>query len=117
MRTNRMARPSRRGRIGPARSDSRASIPILDRVAGKEQYGSNKRGRLGPTPRIPRETSPYDMYSGKRLSDCEFVAVDLEPTGPTPGRNSIIEIGAVLVRDGVIADTLQVLVRPAESVP
>jgi DNA polymerase III subunit epsilon len=57
------------------------------------------------------------MYSGKLLSACDFVAVDLEATGPTPGRNSIIEIGAARLRAGHVVDTFQLLVRPHDPVP
>ena len=57
------------------------------------------------------------MLSGLPLSDCEFVAVDLETTGCSPGRNSIIEIGAVRMRGGAVVAEFSSLVRPADSLP
>jgi len=57
------------------------------------------------------------MLSGLPLFDCEFVAVDLETTGCTPGRNSIIEIGAVRMRDGVVVAEFSSLVRPSDFLP
>lgn len=57
------------------------------------------------------------MLSGLHLSDCEFVAVDLETTGCSPGRNSIIEIGAVRMRDGVVQAEFSSLVRPSDPLP
>lgn len=57
------------------------------------------------------------MLSGLPLSECDYVAVDLETTGCTPGRNSIIEIGAVRMRAGVILAEFSSLVRPSDSLP
>ncbi len=57
------------------------------------------------------------MLSGLPLADCEFVAVDLETTGCSPGRNSIIEVGAVRLRDGVVTAEFSSLVRPRDVVP
>jgi len=57
------------------------------------------------------------MFSGMLLTDCEFVAVDLETTGSKPGRNSIIEVGAVRFRAAEITSTLERLVRPEDSIP
>ncbi|MDO8915086.1 MAG: exonuclease domain-containing protein [Coriobacteriia bacterium] len=57
------------------------------------------------------------MLSGLPLSDCEFVAVDLETTGCSPGRHSIIEIGAVRMRAGVVHSEFSSLVRPSDPLP
>jgi DNA polymerase-3 subunit epsilon len=57
------------------------------------------------------------MLSGLHLSDCEFVAVDLETTGCSPGRHSIIEIGAVRMRAGVVHAEFSSLVRPTDPLP
>jgi DNA polymerase-3 subunit epsilon len=57
------------------------------------------------------------MLSGIPLIDCDFVAVDLETTGCSPGRHSIIEIGAVRMRDGVVISEFASLVRPNDPVP
>jgi DNA polymerase-3 subunit epsilon len=57
------------------------------------------------------------MLTGNTLSDCDFVAVDLETTGCRPGRNSIIEIGAVRFNaQGRIA-VFEELVRPDDLIP
>lgn len=45
-----------------------------------------------------------------KISD--YLCVDLETTGLNPKTDKIIEIGAVKVRGGKIADTFQVLVNP-----
>jgi DNA polymerase-3 subunit epsilon len=65
-------------------------------------------------PKGPRTAS---MLSGLHLSDCEFVAVDLETTGCSPGRHSIIEIGAVRMRAGVVHAEFSSLVRPTDPLP
>jgi DNA polymerase-3 subunit epsilon len=57
------------------------------------------------------------MLTGRSLDDCEFVAVDLETTGCRPGRNSIIEIGAVRFKASGVLDVLEQLVRPDDLIP
>jgi len=57
------------------------------------------------------------MFSDMRLADCEFVAVDLETTGSKPGRNSIIEVGAVRFRAASIVSSFERLVRPDDTIP
>lgn len=57
------------------------------------------------------------MYSGMLLAECDFVAVDLETTGCQPGRNSIIELGAVRVRGGTVVAVFSELVRPHDPIP
>lgn len=57
------------------------------------------------------------MLSELSITGCDFVAVDLETTGCTPGRNSIIEIGAVrMSRDGSTTE-FATLVRPTDMLP
>ncbi len=52
------------------------------------------------------------------LTAATFVVVDLETTGGGPGRGeSIIEIGAVKVASGRIADSFQTLVDPGRRLP
>lgn len=51
------------------------------------------------------------------LTDCDFVAVDLETTGCQPGRNSIIEMGAVRVRGGAVVGVFSELVKPHDAIP
>lgn len=57
------------------------------------------------------------MLTGQTLSDCDFVAVDLETTGCRPGRNSIIEIGAVRFNAQAQSDVFEHLVRPDDLIP
>ena len=57
------------------------------------------------------------MLTGNTLSDADFVAVDLETTGCRPGRNSIIEIGAVRFNAASKLDTFEELVRPEDLIP
>lgn len=57
------------------------------------------------------------MLSGNELLTCDYVAVDLETTGCRPGRNNIIEVGAVRFNaDGIVA-TLERLVHPDDTIP
>ncbi|MCD7835395.1 MAG: PolC-type DNA polymerase III [Lachnospiraceae bacterium] len=53
---------------------------------------------------------------GQSLSD-EFVVFDIETTGFSPVKNRIIEIGAVRVSGGVIADSFSAFVNPEVPVP
>lgn len=46
-----------------------------------------------------------------------YVAIDLEMTGPEPGQDEIIEIGAVKFRDDTILETFQQFVQPRQSLP
>lgn len=51
------------------------------------------------------------------LGDVEFVALDVETTGLAPGRHRLIEVAAVVVRDGQIGAHFQRLVNPARRIP
>lgn len=57
------------------------------------------------------------MLGATSLTHGEFVAVDIETTGCRPGSSGIIEIGAVMVRAGVIVNHFQALVCPDEPIP
>jgi DNA polymerase-3 subunit epsilon len=57
------------------------------------------------------------MLTGQTIADCDFVAVDLETTGCRPGRNSIIEIGAVRFTAQGKTDVFERLVRPDDLIP
>ena len=47
----------------------------------------------------------------------DYTVLDLEMTGLAPKRDKVIEIGAVKVRDGKIADTYETLVQPGMPIP
>jgi DNA polymerase-3 subunit alpha (Gram-positive type) len=47
----------------------------------------------------------------------DYVAFDIETTGLNPKYEKIIEIGAVKVKDGKIADRFSTFVNPAKSIP
>ena len=47
----------------------------------------------------------------------DYTVLDLEMTGLAPKRDKVIEIGAVRVRNGKIADAYGTLVRPGMSIP
>jgi len=47
----------------------------------------------------------------------EYISLDIETTGMTPGADAIIEVGAVLSRDGQIVSEFQTLVNPGRPIP
>lgn len=51
------------------------------------------------------------------LHETEFVVVDLETTGGSPGASGITEIGAVRVKGGRLHDTFSMLVNPGHPIP
>lgn len=57
------------------------------------------------------------MLSGYALTECDFVAVDLETTGCRPGVNSIMEVGAARFNSEGVVSTFERLVRPTDSIP
>ena len=58
------------------------------------------------------------MYeSVRQVHKMDYTVLDLEMTGLAPKRDKVIEIGAVRVRNGEIADTYGTLVRPGMSIP
>jgi DNA polymerase-3 subunit epsilon len=57
------------------------------------------------------------MLSDLPIMASDFVTVDLETTGCTPGRHGVIEIGAVRVSGGRIVGEFASLVRPSDALP
>ena len=47
----------------------------------------------------------------------EIVVVDIETTGFIPGRDELLEIGAVRVKDNMVVDEFQTFVRPTKEIP
>ena len=54
---------------------------------------------------------------GTPLIEVEFVVLDFETTGGSPGDDRITEVGAVKVRGGEVVGTFQTLVRPGIPIP
>jgi DNA polymerase-3 subunit epsilon len=57
------------------------------------------------------------MLSDLPIMESDFVAVDLETTGCTPGRHGVIEIGAVRISGGRVVGEFASLVRPSDALP
>jgi DNA polymerase-3 subunit epsilon len=57
------------------------------------------------------------MLSDLPIMESDFVTVDLETTGCTPGRHGVIEIGAVRISGGRIVGEFASLVRPPDALP
>jgi DNA polymerase-3 subunit epsilon len=53
----------------------------------------------------------------RSLDDTEFVALDVETTGLAPGRHRIIEVGAVIIRNGELVANFSKLINPGRSIP
>ena len=55
--------------------------------------------------------------SAQRLDEMEFVALDVESTGLAPGRHRILEVAAVIVRNGEPGAHFQRLINPGRRIP
>jgi DNA polymerase III subunit epsilon len=53
----------------------------------------------------------------QRLEEIEFVALDVESTGLAPGRHRLLEVGAVIVRNGEPGTHYQRLINPERRIP
>jgi DNA polymerase-3 subunit epsilon len=53
----------------------------------------------------------------RRLEDVEFAVVDVETTGLAPGRHRLLEVAAVMVRNGEIGAHYSRLINPGRSIP
>jgi len=58
-----------------------------------------------------------EIHGEALLPQTEFVVVDLETTGGDPSRESILEVGALRVRDGRELARFSTLVHPGKPVP
>ncbi len=63
------------------------------------------------------ESTFLGTIAARALADTEFVVVDLETTGVSPGRSRILEIGAVRVRGGAARERFETLVDPGVDIP
>jgi DNA polymerase-3 subunit epsilon len=52
-----------------------------------------------------------------RLTDLEYVVVDVETTGLVAGRHKLIEVAGLRVRAGHVVDSFQQLIRPGQRLP
>jgi DNA polymerase-3 subunit epsilon len=52
-----------------------------------------------------------------RLTDLEYVVVDVETTGLVAGRHRLIEVAGLRVRAGMVVDAFQQLVNPGHHLP
>ncbi len=57
------------------------------------------------------------LINNKFWSNKNFVALDIETTGLNPSVSEIIELGAVLYKEGVQVETFSCLVKPSKSIP
>lgn len=55
--------------------------------------------------------------AAKRKANNAYVVIDIETTGLSAEKDRIIEIAAILVRDGIIAETLQMLICQERQLP
>lgn len=77
---------------------------------------------LSPSPLFTRDAAglwrltAWDI-ARRDLLDVEFVAVDVETTGLAPGRHRLIEVGAVIVANGVPGASYRRLINPDRRIP
>ncbi|MDX2472053.1 MAG: exonuclease domain-containing protein [SAR324 cluster bacterium] len=57
-----------------------------------------------------------DLLPDQNLEDVEFVVTDLETTGPAKGTDRIIDIAALKVKNGVVIDSFESLVKPHQPI-
>lgn len=79
---------------------------------------------LAPDPRFDRRQDRWRLRDGEAtygsvpLSEVDFVVVDLETTGGSPGfGDRITELAAVRVRGGRVVDQFETLVNPERPIP
>jgi DNA polymerase III epsilon subunit family exonuclease len=63
------------------------------------------------------ESTLLGELGAQRLDKAEFIVVDLETTGVSPGRSRILEIGVVRIRAGALAGRFETLVDPGVEIP
>ncbi|HEX6121562.1 MAG TPA: exonuclease domain-containing protein, partial [Ktedonobacterales bacterium] len=79
-------------------------------------------GLLGGSARFARDAAgtwrlaTWDA-AARRLEEVEFAVVDVETTGLAPGRHRVIEVAAVLVRNGEVGARFQRLIQPGRPIP
>ena len=53
----------------------------------------------------------------EKIDDCEYVSFDLETTGLSCYYDSIIEFGAVKIKNSTVVDRLQMFIKPPHPIP
>ncbi|HZK05865.1 MAG TPA: DEDD exonuclease domain-containing protein [Actinomycetaceae bacterium] len=76
-----------------------------------------RRLPLEPRDRARVSAQPTFEDLGTPLQEVEFVVVDLETTGGSPGAHAITEIGAVRVKAGEVLGEFATLVNPGSPIP
>ena len=74
------------------------------RTIEKIEYGHTSARRLALNPDVCRELEKH------------YIAIDTETTGLDPESDRIVEFGAVLFENGVLADSFQCYVNPGVSI-
>lgn len=66
-----------------------------------------------------RESKVCRPCKGSNLLEAydTYVAIDIETTGLSPFDDEIIEIGAVLIDNGIVVDSLETLINPGVPIP
>lgn len=67
--------------------------------------------------RIQKAKQIQRLKADKKLLPRTYVVIDLETTGLSAADHDIIEIGAVRVRDMVLGDSFQALIKPRGKIP
>lgn len=78
--------------------------------------GARADALLAPPP-AESAPSPPDWLLALPLERADFFVVDLETTGSAAAGSTILEIGAVRVADGCVADRFETLVNPLRPIP
>ena len=93
------------------------SVQVFPTAAHSIPKGSKLRLLFGVEGRMVDDTEKcVQSPMGQPLSG-DFVVFDIETTGFSPLKNKIIEIGAVKLRDGRVAERFSQFVDPEEPIP
>ncbi len=109
---------------GPARTGALAERIFGIRHGPPQLSASLVRELLGADPRFQVSRDRWVLneepaaYGSIPLSELDFVVVDVESTGGSPGRGDrVTEVAAVRLRGGVVVDSFESLVNPERPIP